>query len=289
MTTVNCRDARALLMPYLDSELDAAATASVQEHLAVCATCARRFEREARLESALADVFRVGTMPADVSERLDARLVEASGMPADVARRLDERLAAEASGGVDVRPADAPPAPSPILRLSASAWRWVAAAAVLLVAVTLWFADRGAAREDGPDWAGRFVSAWEAAAERRTAPTVVDADGVRAMLAAHAVGQVPFPLTGRVHDHSVELLGAREERFDGVRAVNVLYDCCGVVTSVFVVPVGALDALRGAKALGAEPVDLVVDGVRARGQVRDGALIGVVSRHASGLEFEWAD
>jgi anti-sigma factor RsiW len=282
MSPVNCHDARTLLMAYLDSELDAATTVSVREHLRTCSTCAVRFDQEEHLETALAALLREGTMPADVCQRLDSVLVAASrereadgdgaasGMSGDVPRSRDELAA----------------------RRGVYMWRWIAAAALVLVAVTLMFTDNSIPREQAPAYVGHFVSSWESAAARRAAPTVPlpaqDAAGVRAMLTQADLSAFEFPGDGRVHDHAVHLLGAREESFDGVRVVNVLYDCCGALTSVFVLQKHALDALPGGYEALRGPADLEVDGVHTHTVERDGLLIGVVSRHASGLAEQWS-
>ena len=55
---MNCRSARAYLMAYLDSELDASTTIEVNRHLDSCANCTERFASEQRLEAAVASRLR---------------------------------------------------------------------------------------------------------------------------------------------------------------------------------------------------------------------------------------
>lgn len=277
MSPVNCHDARSFLMAYLDSELDAATTLSVREHLRTCGQCAERFEQEEQLERGLAARMREGAMPDDVAQRLEqALLVEAGG---------------RVSGSREAGAAGEGPAPSvpgngrP--RRSANTWRWLATAALLLLTVTLVLTDDGVSREEAPEYVGRLVTAWESDVGRRDSLPVQGPDAVRAMLDGASLSAFEFPGDGRVHDHAVHLLGAREESYHGVRAVNVFYDCCGELTSVFVLPEGAVGFPGGVGALRV-PTDLEVEGVQTRTVVRDGLLIGVVSRHASGLAEQWS-
>ena len=63
---LNCKEAHALLSPYLDSELDTASTLAVRQHLADCSDCARASRAEAgwqqRLEAALSHGARTDTL-----------------------------------------------------------------------------------------------------------------------------------------------------------------------------------------------------------------------------------
>ena len=282
MSTVNCHEARALLMAYLDSELDAVTIVSLREHLDSCTACGQRFEQEERLERALGALLVEGEMPADVQGRLNQSLaLVAAEEEAD--QEQDQEHARSTAG----------PAPDDSFGSSPNRWMLLAAAAVVLVSAMLYVADDGVGRDEAPAYLGRFVSAWESAAETNARPQVQGGDAVRGLLDKHAFAAFRFPQSGRVNDHAVKLLGAREESFDGVRAVNVLYDCCGALTSVFVLPTQALDALPdGLDALEnvgeSDGTSLQIDGVHTRTVVRDGLLIGVVSRHASGLAVQWA-
>ncbi len=305
MSTVNCHEARALLMAYLDSELDAVTIVSLREHLDVCSSCGERFEQEERLERALNKLLAHGKMPDDVHGRLNQSLVIVA---AEVERDLDSSSrdgAAEIAVADSARAAAGVPAGPALASLqdkrrtdtsfgaSTNRWMLLAAAAVVLLSAMLYVADDGVDRDEAPAYLGSFVSAWESAAEQTAPPQVQGVPAVRGLLDKHAFAAFQFPQSGRVHDHAVKLLGAREESFDGVRAVNLLYDCCGALTSVFVLPTQALDALPdGLEALkvpgSGDGADLEIDGVHTYTVVRDGLLIGVVSRHASGLAGQWA-
>jgi hypothetical protein len=50
---MNCREAKELIGPYLDSELDARSTLQVRQHLEQCAQCASQWRAEQALEVAL--------------------------------------------------------------------------------------------------------------------------------------------------------------------------------------------------------------------------------------------
>jgi anti-sigma factor RsiW len=52
---MNCREAEPFLHPYLDSELDAASCATVQQHLATCASCGQHFRDLQDLRREIAD------------------------------------------------------------------------------------------------------------------------------------------------------------------------------------------------------------------------------------------
>lgn len=61
---MNCRETIRWISPYLDSELGNTKTFEISEHLRVCGPCAVRFERERRVDEALADWLRK-TPPLD--------------------------------------------------------------------------------------------------------------------------------------------------------------------------------------------------------------------------------
>ena len=94
---MKCPEVHALMMAWLDSELDTRATVEVSGHLETCGPCRTRFEAEERLEQGVAERLRDERMPADVWARVGA-------VPG---------------------------------RRRASSWRWVAAASSLLLVLTL--------------------------------------------------------------------------------------------------------------------------------------------------------
>ncbi len=71
---MNDRQARALLMPYLDSELDARTTAEIAAHLEASESTRQRFDDEARLEAWLGESLREDEMPEDVWRGIQLRM-----------------------------------------------------------------------------------------------------------------------------------------------------------------------------------------------------------------------
>jgi hypothetical protein len=102
----------------------------LREHLAACAGCAARLASEQRLTAALGEVADSAPQPAS-SEAIEARLLRAFA-------------AQHATGALE--------AASPRRPITArTAWGWLAAAAVLVLAVVVW---RGTALRQAPDAAG---------------------------------------------------------------------------------------------------------------------------------------
>lgn len=66
---MKCNDVLGFLSPYLDSELDRDTTWRIAGHLQACPSCRERFEREARLERAIAE--RLKAAEGDESEVFD--------------------------------------------------------------------------------------------------------------------------------------------------------------------------------------------------------------------------
>ena len=70
-----------------------------------------------------------------------------------------------------------------------------------------------------------------------------------------------------------------------MRAVNLVYDCCGALSSVLVMRRDGLDGFEG----GLPPTGFeVVDGVRAQTLEAGDLYLGVVSRHVTPLENHWS-
>jgi hypothetical protein len=102
----------------------------LREHLAACAGCAARFAREQRLTAALGEVADAAPQPAS-SEAIEAQLLRAFAAQ----HAAGSRAAASRLRPIAVRPA----------------WGWLAAAAVLVLAVVVW---RGTTSRQAPDAAG---------------------------------------------------------------------------------------------------------------------------------------
>lgn len=71
---MNERKARRLLMPYLDSELDARTTAEITEYLETSDDARRRFDAEAGLEAWIAESLRDERMSDDTWRNIQLRL-----------------------------------------------------------------------------------------------------------------------------------------------------------------------------------------------------------------------
>ena len=106
------------------------AESRLREHLAACAGCAARFAREQRLTAALGEVADSAPQPAS-SEAIEAQLLRAFAAQ----HAAGSREAASRRRPIAARPA----------------WGWLAAAAVLVLAVVVW---RGTASRQTPDAAG---------------------------------------------------------------------------------------------------------------------------------------
>lgn len=263
MTNLTCTQARALLMAWLDSELDATTTVSVGEHLASCDTCAERFEREGRLEHALAAELRRDAMPDDVWRRL--------------------------LGALDQRGADA--GPTPTARPStANTWRWVAAAAALIAAVVLALQQPG--EPVGPELRRNLLvdaaDAWRAVRDGAL-PPLSDPAEVAQLLGRLGFADVELPEPGRLGGHPVRLLGARQEVLQGLRAVHLSYTCCDVPTSVFLVSevdLATLPLAARPPAVRSALTAAEVDGLQARTITAGDVWVGVLGeRHMTLAEF----
>jgi anti-sigma factor RsiW len=75
---MRCHEARNLLGPYLDSELDARTSLDIAQHLESCADCARVFDAEARLEARIATALRPGSINSALWEKVEAKLAAPS-------------------------------------------------------------------------------------------------------------------------------------------------------------------------------------------------------------------
>ncbi len=111
------------------------AGARLREHLAVCAGCAARFAREQRMTSALREVADFAPQPSR-SDAIEAQLLQA----------FAAQHAAGSRGAASRRP--------PFT--ARTAWGWLAAAAVLVLAIGVW---RGTASWRSPDAAGPVPAA----------------------------------------------------------------------------------------------------------------------------------
>ena len=71
---MKCHEARKLIGPYLDSELDAKTSYDIVQHLESCAACARVFEAEEKLDARIFSVLRQGQKTAALWEKLEGKV-----------------------------------------------------------------------------------------------------------------------------------------------------------------------------------------------------------------------
>jgi hypothetical protein len=133
---MNCREYEADIVDLArGAGVSVEAELRLREHLGACAGCAARFAREQRLTAVLAEVAGSAPQPAS-TEAIETQLLRA--------------FAAQHAAG-------AQEAASPRRPIAArTAWGWLAAAAVLVLAVVVW---RGIATWQAPDAAGPVPAA----------------------------------------------------------------------------------------------------------------------------------
>jgi anti-sigma factor RsiW len=71
---MKCNEIRNLVLPYLDSELDARTSQEIQLHLQSCAECAEIFACEEKFNERLFGVLSAGQMTPELWERIEAKL-----------------------------------------------------------------------------------------------------------------------------------------------------------------------------------------------------------------------
>jgi len=242
---LKCPQIRNLLMAYLDSELDARDTAEVAGHLDSCDSCRKRYEHEQRLERLLV---------ADLEQDED--------MPPAVWRSL------EVSMGV---------------RRSVLPWRWVAAAAaVLILAGGAFFLWGGVDRTELLRQIGT-AHADVVAGRVETQVKLLKPKPVEAFLRKRGFADVQLPKLGMQGGHDVELIGAREDRFLGLLAVNLIFRCCDQLVSVFVLPGGSVASLpAGLEGEPGEVTSVVHEGFLVEAVARPDAVVTIVTEESEG-------
>lgn len=239
---MTCQETRALLMTYLDSELDARSTAEVGEHLAACEACNARFAAEEKLERRTRDALSQESMPEAAWGRLQARL------------NRNPRVG----------------------------WRWVAVAASLLLVAGLAF--RAWQKPQPSGLLGQMISVHQDFLAHRIRPEIESSspEPLEKFLAGHVEGSFRVPRGGSLMGHSVTLIGARRETFQGRPAADILLSCCGFPASVFVMDRSSFEEAPGMRqALGSGGVLTLSGpgGLKAKAAVRGDLVISVVSAH----------
>jgi mycothiol system anti-sigma-R factor len=79
---MNCEEVGRWIGPLLDGELDVRNTAEVQDHLAACPACQRRYEAQAALSSSLRRLDLAYAAPESLRQRIAAALDEPASAPA---------------------------------------------------------------------------------------------------------------------------------------------------------------------------------------------------------------
>jgi anti-sigma factor RsiW len=77
---MKCNETRNLVLPYLDSELDARTTQEIELHLQSCSECARIFEWEGKFNERVFRVLRSGQSTPALWEQVEARLQPTRGL-----------------------------------------------------------------------------------------------------------------------------------------------------------------------------------------------------------------
>jgi hypothetical protein len=80
---MDCRQARKLMSPYMDSELGATRTYEVSAHLRHCDDCTRRFEAESRVDKAVRARMERESMPPAMWGAIVDRVTHADARPRD--------------------------------------------------------------------------------------------------------------------------------------------------------------------------------------------------------------
>ena len=73
---MRCHEARNLIGPYLDSELDAKTSCEIVQHLESCAECTRFFEEEEKLDKRIFSALREGQKDPALWARLESSIAE---------------------------------------------------------------------------------------------------------------------------------------------------------------------------------------------------------------------
>ncbi|MFT7465528.1 MAG: anti-sigma factor RsiW [Pseudohongiellaceae bacterium] len=307
----DCRSVRGLLMLYLDSELDATATLTVNQHLVACESCRTRFEAEQLLEAAIAAGLQTGEeMPTDVWKRLTTKLAD-ERPPAAESREHDEE---ESAGPVL---ANAQPKSAPRSRSSAKGaqgqrsrrWSWpmasaLAAAAMVVAALSLWLHDPGVPADGHSRSYLQQLASLHRGSMVPTAGSPLQA--AQDLLADMSLPGAFLPAAARQDDidgHPLKLISAGRVQVLNMPAITLRYDCCGVPTSVYIVARAdllslpaellspALSALAGVHGQG-DPdnavVDDSVDGLLTRSLLTGGVFMSVISEHSVVLADAWS-
>lgn len=198
MSTLNCHQTRALLMAWLDSELDAVTTVAISEHLSTCTACRQRFDAEQMLEAGVREELQQERMPEEVWGRLQARLA------AEVRPRLLRR------------------------------WAPLAAAALVLVSLALLLYDPAQKLDESSRVRRELLRSFASAHASSQGEFIAGAERVPAVLSEAGFGGLELPATGMADGHEVTLLGAHRFQVDGRPCAELRYECCGEGVSVFV-------------------------------------------------------
>lgn len=81
---MKCNEARKLLNPYLDSELDTKSSLEVEQHLAACIECAGLFEAEGKFDARIRDALRRGEPTPALWDAIESRLHPARHVSSNV-------------------------------------------------------------------------------------------------------------------------------------------------------------------------------------------------------------
>ncbi|MFQ5414477.1 MAG: zf-HC2 domain-containing protein [Phycisphaerae bacterium] len=247
---MNCKQVRRWLSPYLDSELGPTKTFEISEHLAACDACRWRFERERRVDRAVAE--RLGEVPAVKWGEVESAAMRPSGVLRPWAAR----------GGA-------------VLGLAAC------------LMFGLWLAVPGPRGPSAPAraaaWLGdRFAEA--APLGRPFEATPVSTSDLASIMRDTLGASVAFQVSDDDAPHHVfELAQVHRRRFpDGGAYIEIRANCCG--QPVLIVAAREGDAARLAaladRLAGDHDAERDTPGALRLGGLRDaGVVVTVVSRH----------
>ncbi len=203
---MNCKEVRQYINLFLDSELDSKTNLEISEHLSSCEECNTRFAQEERLEKSLVSILKEGKDPK-VEEAWEG-----------VISRFNHQVEPEEGMRLGFRPL----------------WKYLvpATAAVIGIVIMLIMYSRQDADK-------LTVVAQKCHIEYTTNKIVPTIESISpAEISGYFSGKFTFPVTvSEIQDiksHHIKLFGGKVCHLNGVSVAYVMYHCCNVPVSVFI-------------------------------------------------------
>ena len=195
---MRCQDCRRYLNPYMDSELDAKTCTDIANHLAGCEVCSKRFAQEQEVEKRLVKSLR------------------GEKMPEESWRAVLERLHAHDSPG---------------RRRVRLAWLVPAAVVPVVTAVLLLFFLWGKVPDNTNSWSATLQEMHEKYLKQEISVSPgfswpQEFGGLTVL--EH------LPQSGGIGGHDVQLVGGRPFSIKDVKGAHVVYTCCNIPASIFI-------------------------------------------------------